>query len=102
MIFYYFCLYSDIFNTMIIKKLLNKTFLQRSHLTRLENHFSNHKFNYGQGGELTLNLTKRRYDIFIKTIWDDYSELDISGLTGPSSFNIYSDQKLANFRDDEL
>jgi hypothetical protein len=49
-----------------------------------------------------LNLTKRRYNILIKTIWEDYSELDILGLTGPESFTINSDHKNANFKDDNL
>ena len=37
--------------------------------------FISHKFYYGQGGDLQMNLTKRAYDIQIETIWEDYCEL---------------------------
>lgn len=32
-----------------------------------------HKFYFGQGGELQIDLTKRSYSISIETVWEDYS-----------------------------
>lgn len=37
----------------------------------------NHKFYFGQGGVLRLNLTKRRYEVTLETIWEDHSLVEI-------------------------
>jgi len=47
-----------------------------------------HKFYFGQGGEMKLDLQKRLYSISIQTVWEDYCQLEINGLTGVENFTL--------------
>ena len=61
-----------------------------------------HKFYSGQGGELHLHLTKREYAITVETIWEDYSLLDLEGLSGARNFTLFEEGGVSYFEDKEL
>lgn len=61
-----------------------------------------HKFYYGQGGQLTFDLTKRTYSIQLKTFWEDYCLLEVQGLTGPNSFLLSEEEGKGHFTDHDL
>lgn len=83
---------------MIFRKSLISPFLSR----RLKCTIISHKFYFGQGGELQFDLTNRNYSISIETIWEDYSSLEIQGLTGASNFTLYEQEGVSYFRDEDL
>lgn len=58
--------------SLTFRKSLFSSLLKKSY-----NSLITHKFYYGQGGQLTFDLTKRNYSIEVETIWEDYCQLEI-------------------------
>lgn len=61
-----------------------------------------HKFYYGQGADLTLLLTNRTYKVTFETIWEDYTLLEIEGLTGAKDYVMEERGKECVLSDREL
>lgn len=76
--------------------------LLRKLTSRLVSPHINHKFYYGQGGHLHLQLVNRNYNISFETIWEDYCLVDIDGLTGPKDYILAEDGNVATISDSQL
>lgn len=83
--------------------IFRKTWLAApSLLSKTHYRMISHKFYFGQGGELQLDLRNRTYSIAIETIWDDYSLLEIEGLTGCQNFTLHEQEGISYFKDEQL